>query len=166
MESNSKTTITEVPGGKKLIVTRAFNAPLRQVWDAWTKSNLLDQWWAPKPWKAETKSMDFREGGTWIYAMVGPEGEKHWARADYETIEPLKGYTVTDAFCDEHGNINQDLPQMHWKCDFHETPAGTNVVIEITFNNEADLEKIIEMGFKEGFTSGLANLDELLLNPS
>ena len=166
MESNSKTTITEVPGGKKLIVTRAFNAPLRQVWDAWTKSNLLDQWWAPKPWKAETKSMDFREGGTWIYAMVGPDGEKHWARADYKSIEPMKGYTLTDAFCDEQGNINQDLPQMNWKCDFHETQAGTNVVIEITFNNEADLEKIIEMGFKEGFTSGLANLDELLLNQS
>ena len=33
------------------------------------------------------------------------------------------------------------------------------VSIEIEFNNLSDLEKIIEMGFKEGFTAALENLD-------
>ena len=48
---------------KKITVTRHFNAPLDQVWKAWTESELLDQWWAPKPFKAETKFMDFKVGG-------------------------------------------------------------------------------------------------------
>ena len=41
-------------------VKREFNAGLALVWDAWTKPELLDQWWAPKPYQNKTKSMDFR----------------------------------------------------------------------------------------------------------
>ena len=50
-------------------VKRVFAAALPLVWDAYTNSEILDQWWAPKPWKARTKTMDFREGGHWLYAM-------------------------------------------------------------------------------------------------
>lgn len=55
-------------------VKREFTAPLNKVWEAWTESQLLNQWWAPKPYKAKTKVMDFREGGYWLYSMEGPEG--------------------------------------------------------------------------------------------
>ena len=67
-----------------ITVSREFAAELPLVWDAYTKSEMLDQWWAPKPWKARTKSMDFREGGFWHYAMVGPNGEEHWAFINYQ----------------------------------------------------------------------------------
>jgi hypothetical protein len=40
--------------------------------------------------------------------------------------------------------------------------TGTRVDIEITCFSETDLDKIIEMGFREGFTAALINLDELL----
>lgn len=52
-----------------------YDAPLEKVWKAWTTSEMLDQWWGPKPWRAITKSLDFREGGHWHYSMNGPEGE-------------------------------------------------------------------------------------------
>ncbi len=68
--SNKQTTISKDAANKKLIVVREFDAPLEQVWKAWTDSNILDKWWAPKPWKAKTKSMDFREGGTWLYSLM------------------------------------------------------------------------------------------------
>ena len=64
-------------------VKKEFTAGLDLVWDAYTKSELLDQWWAPKPWMAKTKAMEFVEGGRRLYAMVGPEGEEHWALADF-----------------------------------------------------------------------------------
>ena len=59
MINTLETKITRDPSGKKLIVTREFNAPLEKVWRAWTESSLLDEWWAPRPYKTETKSMDF-----------------------------------------------------------------------------------------------------------
>ncbi len=147
---------------KRINVTRDFDAPVEKVWSAWTEPKLLDEWWAPRPWKAVTQSMDFRKDGTWFYYMQGPEGERHYCRIDYKSITPKTGYEGNDAFCDENGNINNEFPGMHWKVQF--TPAGsaTKTEIEITFKSVTDMEKIIEMGFEEGFAAAHKNLDELL----
>ena len=147
---------------KKLTVVREFDAPLEQVWKAWTQSELLDKWWAPKPWKANTKSMDFRDGGRWLYYMEGPDGTRQYCSADYKNIIPQKSFNVLDAFCDENGTINTDFPRMNWNTQFSASGKGTKVEVQITFATEADLEKIIEMGFKEGFAAAHGNLDELL----
>jgi uncharacterized protein YndB with AHSA1/START domain len=147
---------------KKVHVEREFAAPVASVWAAWTKKELLDQWWAPKPWKARTKEMDFREGGYWLYAMVGPGGEEHWARMDYKSIAPQKSYAAIDSFCDENGTPSDFLPGSHWLTSFSAGGENTVVNIVLTFNELSDLEKHMEMGFKEGFTMGLQNLEELL----
>lgn len=149
-------------GTTKLVVTRSFSAVKDKVWRAWTERELLDQWWAPKPWKTETKEMNFTEGGHWLYAMVGPEGKKHWCRADYKTIDAQNSFAAKDAFCDENGTPNTDFPSMDWHNTFIAAGDSTDVKIEITFDSEESLNKIVEMGFKEGFSMGLSNLDELL----
>lgn len=147
---------------KKMYVTRAFEGSLRDVWDAWTKSEILDQWWAPLPWKAETKRQDFRDGGEWLYSMNGPEGEKHWAIATYRHISPMSSFEVTDAFCDENGKLNNDVPQMQWHTAFQSSNGRTNVDVEITFASEGDMETIVKMGFQEGFAAAHENLDRYL----
>jgi uncharacterized protein YndB with AHSA1/START domain len=106
--------------------------------------------------------MDFREGGQWLYSMIGPEGEESRCRVDFKTIIINKSFTAEDYFVDENRNDNPDFPHMHWTNEFSETGTGTKVEVKITFANEADLEKILEMGFEEGFKSALGNLDELL----
>ncbi|HVV07554.1 MAG TPA: SRPBCC domain-containing protein [Puia sp.] len=143
-------------------VQREFAAELDLVWDAWTKPELLDQWWAPKPYRTETKSMDFREGGYWLYAMISPENVKHWCKADYKKIEVKKSFTGLDAFCDENGKVNTDFPRSLWNNVFTAGSVTTTVNITVQYNSLADLEKIISMGFKEGFTMALGNLDQYL----
>jgi uncharacterized protein YndB with AHSA1/START domain len=147
---------------KKVKVERSFNATRDLVWKAWTEPEILDQWWAPKPWKSRTKSMEFKAGGRRLYAMVGPEGEEHWALADFTSISPKTNFKFKDAFCDSEGNINKDLPGSNWSVDFSESDGSTIVTVEILHKNLADLEKTIEMGFKEGFTIALEGLDEVL----
>ncbi len=146
---------------KKLTVVRAFDAPVEQVWEAWTTSEMLDRWWAPKPYRAETKTMDFRDGGLWLYCMVGPDGSRHWCRVDYQTIDPGKRVVSTAMFCDEEGHENLEMPRMHWKQAFGKTGSGTTVTVVISFDKTADMEMIIKMGFQEGFTMGMGNLEEL-----
>ena len=158
----NETIFTKDLANKKIGVTREFDAPVEKVWKAWTESELLDQWWAPKPWKANTLSMDFRNGGTWLYYMEGPDGSRHYCRADYKAIIANKSYEGLDAFCDEKGNINTEFPRMNWEVEFSKSNNGTKVYVEITFASVEDLEKIIEMGFKEGFAAAHTNLDELL----
>jgi len=143
-------------------VTRDFNADASLVWDVFTKPELLDQWWAPQPWKSETKSMDFTEGGRRLYAMVGPEGEKHWAIADFTSITPKTNFKYLDAFTDADGNLNDEMPRSDWNLDFIDKGETTTVDIQIRHKDLADLEMIIQLGFKEGFSMTMKSLDELL----
>lgn len=147
---------------KKLAVSREFSAPSSKVWKAWTEPAMLDQWWAPKPWKAETKTMNFKTGGFWLYAMVGPDATRHWSRADYISVTELKEFTGKDCFCDENGIRNPDFPSMLWEVKFHAKENSTLVTIDITFDSIEDLKKIVEMGFEEGFRMAHGNLDQLL----
>ncbi|MBL7736668.1 MAG: SRPBCC domain-containing protein, partial [Chitinophagaceae bacterium] len=132
---------------KTIRVLREFNADLELVWQAWTTPELLDQWWGPRPWRAETKTMDFREGGFWLYAMIGPKGEKHWSKADYISIVKQRSFTAKDGFCDEHGNINPEFPQNLWENLFNETGEQVLVTVTLTFDHLKDLEQTIAMGF-------------------
>ena len=159
---NKETIFTKDLANRKIKVVREFDAPLEMVWKAWTDSKLLDQWWAPRPFKTNTRSMDFREGGRWSYYMEGPDGTRHYCLVDYNCVVPKKSFSGDDAFCDEHETILAAFPRMKWKNEFFATTDGTRVEVEITFTSVADLEKIIEMGFKEGFAAAHANLDELL----
>ncbi len=147
---------------KTIHVKREFDATLDLVWKAWTTPELLDQWWAPKPYRTETKSMDFRDEGLWLYAMISPENEVHWCKADYKRIEPSKKISWLDAFCDEDGNESSEMPRTFWKNAFSETAGTTLVSITLEYKSLEDLEKIITMGFQEGFTMAMHNLDELL----
>ncbi len=149
---------------KTISVKREFAAELPLVWSAYTNSEILDQWWAPKPWKARTKSMDFREGGHWHYAMVGPAGEEHWAMVHYKMIREQKKFTGLDAFTDAQGNVNKDMPQSAWEVLFAGKGEATFVEFHITFDDLAQLETTIQMGFKEGLTIAMEGLDELLTN--
>lgn len=143
-------------------VQRDFAANLHFVWDAWTQPELLDQWWAPKPYQTITKTMDFREGGYWHYRMIGPQSDCHWCRADYENIETHVAFSGLDAFCDEEGTVNTDLPRAHWTNRFTEHDDVTRVNIVIAYQSLADLEKVVEMGFREGFAMAMENLDQYI----
>ncbi len=143
-------------------VKREFMAGLDMVWDAWTKPELLDQWWAPKPYQTKTKSMDFREGGTWLYAMISPTNEYHWCKNDYLKIDSKKSYIGLDAFCDEDGNTNMDMPRTQWTNTFSEANDKTMVSIVAKYDTLEDLEKVIQLGFQDGFTMALGNLDQYL----
>jgi uncharacterized protein YndB with AHSA1/START domain len=155
-------TFTKDLSKKQITVVRHFDAPVDQVWKAWTTSALLDSWWAPKPWRAETKEMDFREGGHWQYAMVGPDGEKHWSRINYKKIEKNSLVIAEDGFTDENGNATPGMPSMLWNTRFAAAGSATTVTIVINFNKEEDMQKILDMGFEQGFEMGLGNLEELL----
>jgi uncharacterized protein YndB with AHSA1/START domain len=145
-----------------ITVKREFGAERSLVWDAFTKPEISDLWWAPKPWKARTKSSEFKEGGKRLYAMVGPNGEEHWAMFKYELIDAPKRYTGIDGFTDANGVLNTEMPSMHWDVKFIDKKDTTLVDISIKLDDLSQLEKIIEMGFKEGFTIALQGLDEVL----
>ncbi|HKK11558.1 MAG TPA: SRPBCC domain-containing protein [Flavobacteriaceae bacterium] len=141
-------------------VKREFLANLDLVWSAWTEPEILDQWWAPKPYISKTKVMDFKVGGRRFYAMISPEGHEHWSIQKYTSISPKTNFKMLNAFADK--DENPELPGSDWDLNFSEQDGKTKVTITIYNESLARMEKMIEMGFKEGFTATLNSLDTLL----
>ncbi|GCB02488.1 SRPBCC domain-containing protein [Ralstonia sp. SET104] len=146
-----------------ITVRREFAAKRQLVWDCHTKRELLDQWFAPKPLTTKTKHMEFKEGGYWHYAMITPDGQTFWSRLDYQTINPIDGYAALDGFSDEAGVVNPDLPRARWDVAFADAKERTLVTTVVLYNSPEDVQKVIDMGLKDGMTSTLERLDELLL---
>jgi len=147
---------------KTVFVTKEFDADLSLVWDAFTKQELLDQWWAPKPYLSKTKYMDFIEGGQRFYAMVSPEGQENWQIQKYTSITPKTNFKYFSAFADKDENLS--LPGSDWDHNFSKNNGVTTVRIAIVNESLERMERMIEMGFKEGFTMTLNYLDEVLAN--
>ena len=148
---------------KTIHIKREFDASLELVWQAWTTAELLDQWCAPNPYRTETRTMDFWEGGFWHYAIVSPEGNKHWSRYDYKKIEPQKSITELRAFSDENGMFSPDFPRTECTIIFSETGGKTLVTITEQYRSSEMFEKMATDSHKRGFSSHLKNLDKLLL---
>jgi uncharacterized protein YndB with AHSA1/START domain len=162
--NTQKTTVVKNLNEKSILVSREFNYDVAHVWRCYTEPKLLDQWWGPAPWHAETKFMKFEVGGYWLYAMVSPEGEKHWGIMKYTAITTHKNISIEDGFCDENGNLNIEMPVSKGAMDFTTTGQGTMVAFKMTYSTEAQLQAIIEMGFEQGITLCLEQLEQLLTN--
>ncbi len=145
---------------KTVVVKRQFAASLSLVWDAFTKQEILDQWWAPKPWESKTKWMNFEAGGRRFYAMVSPEGQEFWSLQQYTSISPKTNFKMLNAFADK--NENPELPASEWSLNFSEENGTTTVSITIYNESLERMEKMIEMGFQGGFTMTLNYLEHLL----
>jgi uncharacterized protein YndB with AHSA1/START domain len=146
---------------KTVHILREFNAGLELVWKAWTTAELLDQWWAPKPFAAKTKFMNFEVGGRRFFAMVSPEGQERWFIQKFTSINPKTNFKTFNAFADK--DENPELPGSDWDLNFSEENGTTKVSITIKNESLARMEKMVESGFREGFTLGLQQLDELLV---
>jgi len=104
--------------------------------------------------------MDFKVGGRRFYAMVSPEGQERWAIQKYTSISPKTNFKMINAFADI--DENPELPGSDWDYTFSVQNGKAKLSITIYNESLARLEKMIEMGFKEGFTVTMSSLEKLL----
>ena len=145
---------------KTVYITAQFAAKRDLVWDAYTKPEILDQWWAPKPLTSRTTVMDFQVGGRRFYAMVSPDGQERWVVQKYTSITPKTNFKLFNAFADEDENL--ELPGSEWDLNFSEENGSTTVSTTIYNESIERLERMIAFGFKEGTEAQLSNLEEVL----
>ncbi len=146
-------------------ITREFAADLDLVWDAFTKAEILDQWMGPKPWRVQTKEMDFREGGRWLYTMISPENVStgRWSLAEFVEIQPKSSFTTKNSFSDENGNhTDTGFTFSLTTNSFKAEGEKTTVQIVKKMASLSELEQFVAMGYKEGMAMVMSNLDEYL----
>jgi PhnB protein len=159
---NSTIEFQKSPENKQIIVKHSYQHSLETIWNAFIETEILEKWWAPKPYKTIVLTNNFEKGKYMHYYMLSPEGQKHYCIAEFLEIDPLKSYKVLDAFCDENAVINTELPRMIWENSFSFENGTTTVTNLITAEKAEDLAQILEMGFEEGYKMGLNQLHNLL----
>lgn len=141
-------------------ITRVFDAALEQVWNAFTTAEILDQWVAPKPFTSKTKYMDFVVGGRRFYAMISPDGQERWILQRYLAITPMSNFKLFNTFADK--DETPEITGSEWDYTFIEFNDKTVVRIVIYNESLERMERMIEFGFKEGYTASMENLENVL----
>lgn len=141
---------------------KVYHEKVDKVWSYFSESRLLDLWWAPKPWKCSTKNFQFENGGKWLYAMIGPQNEEHFAVTEFDEITFHRSISWKDAFADSEGKVNPNLPFSKWLIGFTGVEEGTKLTVNIFQDSEEDLKKLLDMGFEEGFRMCLNQLEEIM----
>ncbi len=80
----------------ELGIERRIDAPVAQVWQAMTER--LEEWFCPRPWRAEARILEWCAGGRSLIVMHGPDGEEMPNEGMVLAYEPLRRFVMTDAF--------------------------------------------------------------------
>lgn len=140
---------------------KVFRNDVDEIWNHFTKQELLDRWWAPEPWTCETLHMDFQPEGEWNYAMISADNEKYFGHVRYHEVNYHRSFDWTKSFTDEEGKKNALLPSANWLIGFTGVEEGMKLTVNIHFSSFTDMQQLLEMGFEEEFKTRLNQLESL-----
>lgn len=148
---------------RELTISRIFDASRELVFEAWSSCEHLKHWWGPKEWPMEECTLDFREGGEWLYCLRGPnEGDESWGKAVYQEINKAEKIVYKDHFTDSEGIINKEMPNLLVTVKLEKHEGKTRQIQTVLFETPEARKSIVEMGFVEGMGSSLDRLEEHL----
>ena len=90
-----------------MVIPRVFDAPIEEIWKAWSDSDQVMRWWGPQGFTAPVAEMDFREGGASLVCMRAPVefgGQDLYNTWTYTKIVPMQRIEFVQNFADEQGN--------------------------------------------------------------
>jgi uncharacterized protein YndB with AHSA1/START domain len=136
--------------GRDLILTRVFDAPREKVFKAWSDSELMEQWFAPKPWAASVVKNDVHTGGSSLIILRGPQGEEFPCPGIYLEVIENEKIVSTDAFTEAW--VPSQKAFMVVTLTFEAVEGNkTRYTARVSHWNEADREEHEKMGFHEGW---------------
>jgi len=156
----------------EFIITRRFKFPPQLMFDAFTKSEHMHQWWGPKGSTVIKAEMNLRPGGINHYGLRMPDGSAMWGKSVYREITPTSRLVYVQSFSDEAGNIAKHPMSPTWPREmltvitFEETGEGTQLTIQWSPVNATDEERATfnsaMSGMNQGWTGSLDQLEQYL----
>jgi uncharacterized protein YndB with AHSA1/START domain len=157
-EPMKNSTTAERKSGREMVVTRTFNGPARLVFEAWTRPELLKQWWTPKSIGISFISceVDVRTGGTYRFVFGHPASEQPVAFfGRYIEVIPNARLVWTNDEGGEGGAITT--------VTFEERGSETLVVMHDLYPSKEALDEAIASESMGEFGESFEQLDELLV---
>ena len=129
--------------GRTILLTRLIHASPETIWRCWTDPRLLPKWFGPEGHHCVTLEIDLRQGGHWLFDMIGPKGEVYANLHRYTLYDPTKRieFTMSDPTSGhDHAAVVVTLTP---------TEAGTRVTHEMTFASQAIRDGAVNFGAVE-----------------
>lgn len=130
----------------ELSVTRFIDAHPARVWDI--MANRIEEWWCPKPWRAEFDNLSRRAGQPANCTMYGPDGEVHPNPGTVLAWDEGKRFAFTDAVV---GDLEPSGPFMIGIWSIEPEGSGTRYLARARHWSEEAARQHEEMGFTEGW---------------
>ena len=152
-------TIVERTSDRELTVTRTFNAPAHIVFDAWTKPELLKQWWAPKSFGVSLFEceQDLRVGGAYRFAFGRDPKNPEVFSGRYLEVDPPSRLVLTQLY-----ERMRDAGEAIVTATFEESQGKTLLTLHQLFPSKEALEGALASGMENGMRITLDQLDELV----
>jgi uncharacterized protein YndB with AHSA1/START domain len=147
------------PSDREIVLSRAFDAPRRLVFDAWTRPDLLMRWYGAKGWTLVECEVDLRVGGAWRFLSRGPGGATMTQRGGYELIRPAERLVYTERFDDQ--SYPGPTLVSH---DFVEDAGRTAVTSTIRYATREGRDTVLRYPMARGVGESFDRLAALLNN--
>lgn len=144
-----------------MTITAEFDADAEQLWELWSDPRQLERWWSPPSHSSTFAEHELTVGARTVYFMTGPDGEKHPGRWRIEEAEPPHRLRIKDDVVDDEGNPDDGGPTA-MTVTIAEADGTATMSIQTHFANRNSMEQTIEMGFEQGMTETLNQVDPLL----
>jgi len=144
---------------REITITRVFNAPRTQVFEAWTNAKHLAQWWGPKGFTNPVCEIDARVGGAIRIHMRSPDGAVYPMKGEFREIVPPERLVFANIAVDAAGNhIIEGLTTV----TFAETAGKTTMTLRTRGRAVVDYAIAYLQGMEAGWTGSIDKLEALL----
>jgi uncharacterized protein YndB with AHSA1/START domain len=164
-----KTKVSKDLEAKTLTIERSFDAPKEKLWRAYADKDWFVKWWGPEGWETTVKEFDFKPDGRNHYCMkcVDKEqgewyGQESWGLMKFGDINEPDRFDYLDYFSDAEGKIAEGMPATAISIELREADGQTTLVTVCKTETVEELEKLVNMGMIEGFSSSINRLEKLL----
>jgi uncharacterized protein YndB with AHSA1/START domain len=152
---------------KEVTFERSYEAPLSQVWKAWTDAEELKQWWGPANVSIPECEVDLKVGGTFYIVMeageaMGPFKGTRWPmKAEFTVVEPHAQLSYTAQAWTE-GKEEETMIDQVTEIGFAEENGKTKVNVRAAINKVGPGAGMAVEGMQYGFSQQLDKLEAYL----
>lgn len=155
-EQASTMTIT-TPTDREIVVTRAFDAPRRLVFSAWTDPRHVPHWMlGPEGWTMPVCEIDLRPGGAWRFVWRRGDGSEMEMTGVYQEVVPHERLVSTERW-------GGDWPETINTLILSEEDGRTMMTNRILYPSTEARDAALQTGMSDGMSQSFDRLGEYVL---
>jgi uncharacterized protein YndB with AHSA1/START domain len=153
---SDRTATLTLPSDREIVIVRAFRAPRRLVFDAWTRRDYVPRWYGCAGMTLTVDTMDVREGGTWRWVLRAADGTGHGLSGDYRVVARPAQLVFNERYEPVPGSDHLVT------LSFDERDGVTTMTMHLLYPSIVQRDGHLQAGMERGIRDTMDRLDALV----